>query len=181
MNQDNVIVESFELTKMNIPRLSPNKTRNEMITSFTNAGWSNYKISKILDSLNSRKLRYSYKFSYKDNEYLLYELYDKSIKEYHFFNLDRPDESAETINSLNNSIQVFSMIFNIIYKDILEGNFKNGVKIISNEKRNKLYRKIFDKVNKKYDLKLVLKDVKKDSFVIDIPRPKSFKESVRLS
>lgn len=174
------IVESFELKDEYIPRLSPSSTRNEMITSFTNAGWTNSEIDGSINKLNKQKLRYSYKFNYKSEEYLLYELYDGSIKEYHFFNLNRPDESADILNNLQNSIQVFSMIFNLLYKDVKEGNFKNGVRISSDVRRNKLYRRIFDKVNEKYNLGLVLKDIKKDSFVIDIPRPKSFKESIRL-
>lgn len=174
------IVESFDLKDIDIPKNTPSKTKNEIIASFSAAGWSNNRISSVINSLTKKKLGFSYRFRYKSEDYLLYELYDKSIKEYHFFNLNRPDESAEDINNLSNSTQVFSMIFNLIYKDIKEGNFKHGIRISSNESRNRLYRKIFDKVNVKYGLNLLLKDIKKDSFIIDIPRHKNFKESIRL-
>lgn len=174
------ILESFELKNIDIPKFTPERTRNEIISSLYNSGWSEHDIKHVIDDLNKKGLKYSYKFSYKSEDYLLYELVKDGVKEYHFFNLNRPDESAKDINTLNNSIQVFSLIFNLIYKDIKNGNFKYGIRISSNEKRNKLYRKIFDKVNKKYNLGLVLKGIKKDSFIIDIPRSKNFKESIRL-
>ena len=174
------LTKSFELKQINIPKITPKETMNIMIASFSEAGWTDSEIKSIMNQMRKDKLGYSYRFEHDGNPYLLFELIKNSIKEYHFFNLNSPDRSTEILNNSSNPTFVFSMIFNLIYRDIKNGDFKYGIRILSDERRNKLYRKIFDKVNEKYNLGLVLKDIKKDSFVMDIPRPKSFKESIRL-
>jgi len=172
--------ESFELKEINTPRITPKKTKNIIIQSLIDGGFSNSDTKKIIDNLTKGGLRYSYKFEHKGHEYLLYEMIKGSVLEYHFFNLSEPYKSAEDIGLLDNSIQVFSMIFNLIYRDIRENKFSKPIRITSPDKdRSNLYKKIFDKVNKKYNLGLVLKDIKKDSFIIDIPRPKNFTEMIK--
>jgi len=171
--------ESFELKEINTPRITPRKTKNIIMKSLIDGGFSNNNTKSVIDHLTENGLRYSYKFEYKNQEYLLYELIKNSVLEYHFFNLYKPKQSADIIGDVGNSIQIFSIIVSLIYKDIQRGDFKHPVRITSNKERNKLYMKIFNKVNKKYSLGLELKDIKKDSFIIDIPRPKNFTEMVK--
>jgi len=173
------IDESFDIQEVKEPRISPKETRNTIIQSFLEAGFTNQEIAKIITK-QLKGLGYSYKFQYKNKEFLLYEIIKDSIKEYHFFDLNEPLKSAEDVGDLDNSILIFSKIFNLMYTDLKKGNWKLGVRIKSNPKRNKLYKKIFNKVNKKHNLGLLIKDKTSDSFVVDIPRPKSFRESMRL-
>ena len=163
----NNINEVFDIKTINDTKLSPVETIRvvkESISKF----YDEYDTKNIIQHNFAGKVLHSYKVDINNEEYLIYAKFNigNNCVEYHFFNLNHANQSADTLNKTNNSTQIFSYMINVIYNDISKNYNGNKVIHIIAGNRLKLYLKMVDVMIRKLDGKFYVFDIDNDSFKI---------------
>ena len=140
-----LLTEIFDIKVLTEPKLSPVESltilKQSLLAKFTEDG-----VKQLISKHFAGKILHSYKLNIGSEAYLIYAVFKQNMVEYHFFNLAHADQSADTLNKLSNSTEVFTNVISVIYTDVVKGYTQGKVINIISGDRTKLYLKMVNKI-----------------------------------